>query len=363
MDPEVNCEPPEDVDNTDTNVDFSQVKTVATGWMLDFLFVSLCRSFKENNLDEFKDTISAIEAISQSPALKGNLHNEKVMICGFLARVMHGKQLDVRFDDDNKVMPLMSAAKLWTTLKDTVADEALFKNITVLLLVQSVAVCLEKGQKSSASSVLKWFEAHHEFPQNLKTKLSTVLSKSDSYHPFIMSFSFSRLLETVQSYLDAYLEKNPSDYLLKAAAKNVRSSKNPEPLKDSEGPLSADEPPAKDKQKSKNGSCMRTKRKLLSTRSPEVWMPESCKKVKVCLTKIPKSELCEMTSETVTDSSNNRRARKKWTAQLDKYLKDGVRRHGLGKWSRILQDYDFEGRTGVMLKDRWRILMKAHKVS
>lgn len=48
----------------------------------------------------------------------------------------------------------------------------------------------------------------------------------------------------------------------------------------------------------------------------------------------------------------------KWTAELDKYLKEGVRRHGPGKWSRILLDYDFEGRTGTMLKDRWRILIK-----
>ncbi len=52
----------------------------------------------------------------------------------------------------------------------------------------------------------------------------------------------------------------------------------------------------------------------------------------------------------------------KWTAQLDKYLKDGVKRHGQGKWSRILMDYDFEGRTGTMLKDRWRVLMRSHEV-
>lgn len=48
---------------------------------------------------------------------------------------------------------------------------------------------------------------------------------------------------------------------------------------------------------------------------------------------------------------------------MDKYLMDGVRRHGQGKWSRILLDYDFEGRTGVMLKDRWRVLVRSYKVS
>ncbi len=35
-------------------------------------------------------------------------------------------------------MPLMSAAKLWPTLKGTVADENVFKDITILLLVQVI---------------------------------------------------------------------------------------------------------------------------------------------------------------------------------------------------------------------------------
>lgn len=33
-------------------------------------------------------------------------------------------------------MPLMSAAKVWSNLEDTVADDSLFKNMTILLLVQ-----------------------------------------------------------------------------------------------------------------------------------------------------------------------------------------------------------------------------------
>eukprot|EP00064_Thunnus_orientalis_P002146 superscaffoldBa00000149_g2153 len=206
-------------------------------------------------------------AICQSVSLKGDLCDEKTVICAFLARVMHGKQLDVVFEEDDSVMPLMSAAKIWSQLRETAEDESLFENITILLLVQSVAVCLEKGQRSSASSALKWFENNHEFPQNLTVKLTTIVTQRDTYHPFLMSFSFSRLLETIQSFLDTYLEKNPSDFLLK-----------------------------------------------------------------------------------------------KWNAQMDKNLKDGVKRHGQGKWSRILLDYDFEGRTGTMLKDRWRILMRAHKV-
>lgn len=37
--------------------------------------------------------VFAVLGISQIPALKGELHSEKIMICAFLARVMHGKQL------------------------------------------------------------------------------------------------------------------------------------------------------------------------------------------------------------------------------------------------------------------------------
>lgn len=70
-------------------------------------------------------------------------------------------------------------------------------------------------------------------------------------------------------------------------------------------------------------------------------------------------------TENSPDTKKAQKTRKppqKWTSQLDKYLKDGVKRHGQGKWSRILMDYDFEGRTGTMLKDRWRVLTRAHEV-
>ncbi|KAK9527803.1 hypothetical protein VZT92_014333 [Zoarces viviparus] len=57
-----------------------------------------------------------------------------------------------------------------------------------------------------------------------------------------------------------------------------------------------------------------------------------------------------------------RKPHQKWTYELDQYLKVGVRRHGQGNWSRILMDFDFDGRTGIMLKDRWRVLLKTDKV-
>uniref|UniRef100_UPI003AAA7D48 telomeric repeat-binding factor 1 n=1 Tax=Centroberyx gerrardi TaxID=166262 RepID=UPI003AAA7D48 len=362
---------------TDKTVKFSHITAVATGWMLDFSFVSLCRHFKEGEVDEFTETLSTFQAIAEGHSLKTD-HGQKRMICAFLARIMHGKDFDVQFEEDDSVMPLMSAASIWPALRDTVADESLFENIANLLFVQSVAVCLEKGQRSMASSALKWFEKKHDFPQNLRVKLSTIVTQRDTYHPFLLSFSFSRLLETVRSYLDAYLEKNPSDYLLQAATKMVQSSQNMEAVEDvvtrdeslSETTNNSTEKDAKNK---KSSTSVRAKKKLLSTKITDVWKPESCKKPRVVLNSqaISKSEMARLTfqqespekSLNTSKTKKPRRPPKKWTRQLDKNLKDGVKLHGVGKWSRILLDYDFEGRTGTMLKDRWRVLMKTYEVS
>lgn len=48
----------------------------------------------------------------------------------------------------------------------------------------------------------------------------------------------------------------------------------------------------------------------------------------------------------------------KWTTEEDRKLKAGVRKYGEGKWRMILNDFEFDNRTGVNLKDRWRILKK-----
>lgn len=46
--------------------------------------------------------------------------------------------LDVLFEEDESVMPLMSAFKVWSKLEHTVTDESLFRNIYTLLVVQVI---------------------------------------------------------------------------------------------------------------------------------------------------------------------------------------------------------------------------------
>lgn len=50
-----------DVNNLE-GVSFSHITAVATGWMSDFMFLSLCRRFKEGKRDEFNETLSAFQS-------------------------------------------------------------------------------------------------------------------------------------------------------------------------------------------------------------------------------------------------------------------------------------------------------------
>ncbi|XP_057680861.1 telomeric repeat-binding factor 1 isoform X2 [Corythoichthys intestinalis] len=208
--------------------DTGQLNAVASKWIRDFLFIGVCRRFREQNQDAFKDAISTYKSVSQTPLLEAGSSDRKGQICDFLARVIQGKQLGTRFeeDDDESVMPLMSAAKVWFYLKDVVEDEGLFDNVTLLLIIQSVAVCLEKGQKKQATGALKWFEEHVEYPRKVGAKLATIVAQMDTYHQFLTVFSFARLLESVQTFLHAYLAKHPSDFLLKEAITAVQSAQN-----------------------------------------------------------------------------------------------------------------------------------------
>ncbi|XP_051909716.1 telomeric repeat-binding factor 1 isoform X1 [Hippocampus zosterae] len=464
---------PKDNSNTDKTTtkedpNTGELAAVASKWILDFLFSAICRRFKERNHDAFNCAISTYESIFQTPLLEGGSSQEKTLICAFLARVMQGKQLGARFEDEDAVMPLMSAAKTWFHLKDAVQDKSLFENIRVHLVIQSVAVCLEKGQRTQAWGALNWFKEHVDYPQKVAAKLSNIVAQMDIYHPFLTVFSFNRLLEMVQTFLDAYLVRNPSDFLLKEAIKVVRLSQSidasdaaakevksisdhstletktkPNPqidtarkprvslrwqsvnellslnvssaadeqsmkgLEDTTLSLEADSSKDDVRPERKLGitkGARGSKRRLFNSNSSQldaspVTVADRQAKTALGYVRLSGNDKADQSEETTPKTKRNlrslqinvcdldtrmqsqvcirplrkkdindsvvaqKRIPRKWTSELDSRLVQGVRQHGKGKWSQILRDYDFEDRTGVMLKDRWRVLERTHKVN
>ncbi|XP_030313620.1 telomeric repeat-binding factor 2 isoform X2 [Calypte anna] len=50
--------------------------------------------------------------------------------------------------------------------------------------------------------------------------------------------------------------------------------------------------------------------------------------------------------------------KQKWTIQESEWIKEGVKKFGEGRWKAICQQFPFQNRTAVMIKDRWRTMKK-----
>lgn len=62
MDSEKNSKGATDANDIDESVSFPLVSAVVNGWTLDFMFLSLCRRFKEGKFDEFSEALSSFES-------------------------------------------------------------------------------------------------------------------------------------------------------------------------------------------------------------------------------------------------------------------------------------------------------------
>ncbi|XP_062841690.1 telomeric repeat-binding factor 1 [Trichomycterus rosablanca] len=353
---------------TGSTLNYSDVEKVARCWIIDFTFRSLCHYYQEQNSHKFSSTLRAFEAMVDDEIQLQEDHQAKRTICCFLSRIMDGKNLDTLYEVDNRVTPLMSALSVWGYLKEATSDAALHENIRNLLFIQCVGVCLEKGNAQLAAHTLQWLEKEGSVPEKLQRKLSTIVSKKDVYDQLLTSFSYTRLLESVNSFLDAFLEEHPSDFLFRSASKVVQARQLRAEHADSDQKCEEPEPPpspphSPEKNESKIVSSelnIRPKKKLLNTKTVQPWKPETVKKTQF----VPRGASSLKVSRRsfkvppVEESRPNtkHRSKKMWTWQEDKLLKAGVRKHGEGRWRKILEEFDFGGRNSVMLKDRWRTL-------
>ncbi|XP_016886250.1 telomeric repeat binding factor a [Cynoglossus semilaevis] len=62
------------------------------------------------------------------------------------------------------------------------------------------------------------------------------------------------------------------------------------------------------------------------------------------------------------DSITKGHRKRKWSDSETKMLEEGVKMFGEGNWNKIREYYDFNGRTNVNLKDRWRTMKKLYMV-
>ncbi|KAG7488570.1 hypothetical protein MATL_G00035660, partial [Megalops atlanticus] len=375
--------------STDDSVAFSDVETVAKGWMLDFLFISACRFFKEDRHLEFNRSLQSLEAMFEGCDHLKKDQKMKMDVCSFLSRIVHGKHIDVQFERDKEVTPLLSALRIWESFSDVVSDKVLYEKIQKLLFIQSVGVCLEKGNHAIASWVLDWLEEQCDISETLKMKLALIVKKNDAYQQFC---SFSHLVNSVKSFLDWFLNIHPSDFLLKAATVVAQScgeeeTKDPnmsgstiqyeEGLKNGEDGRETLPGATNEKQNCEESELpalpMRTKKRQLLRKHYSPWKPETGKmshgfltrKSKIKATLLPnwRSTPVKKSDDEFEKNARRRHYKQKWTAEEDKNLKVGVRHYGEGKWSQILENFDFPGRTSVMLKDRWRTLKKLKLVN
>uniref|UniRef100_A0A8D0HQK9 Telomeric repeat-binding factor n=1 Tax=Sphenodon punctatus TaxID=8508 RepID=A0A8D0HQK9_SPHPU len=284
----------------------AEAETVAVGWMLDFSCRCLCRHFCEGRRRDFERTRNQVSfQIIETHQMK------TVYLCQFLMRIAEGKTLDSRFESDQKISPLESALSVWSLLEQEQSEpDKLHEDICRLICIQAVAVHMEKGYFKEAAEVIERL-----FPE---MKLAMITKQKDPYHPFFQSFSYNLMVDKIKNYINIFLNEKTNCRLLKAATEEAKI------------------------------------KRLGTTTSQD--------KQRIVTETINKN--LEIKQRFVTRMSNKTMLQcylkccNRWTWEEDQKLKEGVKKFGVGKWTKILLHYNFNNRTDVMLKDRWRTMAK-----
>ncbi|XP_065687478.2 telomeric repeat-binding factor 1 isoform X1 [Patagioenas fasciata] len=340
------------------SVPLAAVEAVAADWMLEFACSCLCRHFGEGcatQLRRWRDVaLALISDLSKIPT-----HQKKtVYLCHFLIRIAEGKNLGCHFEKDQRISPLESSLSFWTLLeREEIKLEKLHEDIHRLIQIQIVAVYMESGYFKEAAEVLERLFTDSESDKPLRMKLATIIKSKDPYVPFLQSFSYNLLISKIKSYIGPFMKENETNFLIQAATKQVES-KGLGAIALQNKTLNVDE---------NNGSNLKTKQRSMkeqqsitnqspgdlknpTVRSHLGW---KCRANRV-LQSLHNLQNVEEHGDTLVCG----RRRQRWTYKEDLALKSGVRMFGVGNWAKILAHGDFNNRTSVMLKDRWRTLCR-----
>ncbi|KAM9308392.1 telomeric repeat-binding factor 1 [Gastrophryne carolinensis] len=381
------------------------------------MFSSLCHYFiHEHRAEEFQHSIRAMEVLLEAMPALDSERMKAVTVAQFLARVQQGKHPDVQFEEDEQITPLEAAAKVVDQFDEESEDlRNLHTEIKKFVKIQAVAVCMEKGKFKMASEVLdRQFDESDE-NKYLRMKLLMVIGKKDPYHEFLENFSYSIMLKKIKSYLSVLLAGRPPCFLLQAATKVVEArakgklDSSREENQGCENQTSKSVEEDEDSFLGDNGNSNRDELdtvKIRSTNNPvsdsqENELPEnhgqpsrsgagkkkqggqgSFLSIRNCWfhengygpypgnlqggsvgqdSPPPSSHDSSDTGFSITQTAPM--VPQPWTWEEDELLKKGVRKYGVGNWRKILESFEFNNRTGVMLKDRWRTMKKLNMVN
>uniref|UniRef100_A0A672U2P8 Telomeric repeat-binding factor 1 n=2 Tax=Strigops habroptila TaxID=2489341 RepID=A0A672U2P8_STRHB len=313
-----------------------EVEAVAAAWMLEFACCCLCRRFGDGCAAEFQRWSDVAHALINGLSKIPTHQKKAVYLCQLLIRIAKGKKLECHFENDKRISPLESALSFWTLLeREEVELEKLHKDIHQLIQIQIVAVYMENGYFKEASEVLERLFTDSESDKPLRMKLATVIKSKDPYVPLLQSFSYNVLISKIKSYIELFMKENETNFLLQAATKQVESQGLGATALQSTT-VNADENDKENleaKQRPRSGGKLRGRTVLQSLNSLQ-------------------------NMEKHGNALASIRKRQRWTYKEDLKLKSGVKEFGVGNWAKILVYGDFNNRTSVMLKDRWRTLCK-----
>ncbi|XP_076185667.1 telomeric repeat-binding factor 1 [Aptenodytes patagonicus] len=336
----------------------AEVEAVAADWMLEFACCCLCRHFGEECPAEFRRWRDVAQALINGLSKIPTHQKKTVYLCQLLIRIAKGKNLECHFENDQRISPLESALSFWTLLeREEIKLEKLHEDIRRLIQIQIVAVHMENGYFKEAAEVLERLFTDSESDKPLRVKLATVIKSKDPYVPLLQSFSYNLLISKIKSYIELFMKENESNFLIQAATKQVES-KGLGATALQNKTVNVNE---NDKRNLETKRRSMKEQQSITSQSPgdiknSTVRPHSGRKCRV--SSVPQSLNSLQNVEKHGDALACGRRRQRWTYKEDLELKSGIREFGVGNWAKILVHGDFNNRTSVMLKDRWRTLCR-----